>query len=112
MATASAAEQFDDALLAIATKHKDIDGLLRTLFSFLHRRTDFYVADANPRRTMGFAPGAAEALVSRAAAPRRDVHAHRAAIRDTSGFPPTMVAGAARISSVSCEAGCRGECRC
>ena len=55
---------FDDVLLSIATRHSDIKGLLHTFFSFLHRRTDFYVEDSDPSRKLGFGPGVAEALVS------------------------------------------------
>lgn len=55
--------RFDDVLLAVASKHDSITALLQTFFSFLHRRTDFYVVDPNSQRPMGFAEGAAERMV-------------------------------------------------
>ena len=65
MAKADSALRYDEALLAIASQHADISSLLKTFFSFLHRKTDFYIVDKQPQRTMGFAPGAAEKLVRR-----------------------------------------------
>jgi hypothetical protein len=62
--------RFDDVLLAVASKHDSITALLQTFFSFLHRRTDFYVVDPNPQRPMGFAEGAAERVVRGSSAHR------------------------------------------
>jgi hypothetical protein len=54
----------DEAVLsALAQRHKDVRSFLRAFLGFLHRRTDFYVVDNDPRRKMGFGPGEAEALV-------------------------------------------------
>jgi hypothetical protein len=55
---------FDGLFLSVAQKCGGIEPLLDEFFSFLHRRTDFYVVDPNPRRPMGFADGVAEAMVS------------------------------------------------
>ena len=49
--------------MGLAQQCGDIQTLLRAFFGFMHRCTDFYVVDADPRRAAGFAPGAAEALV-------------------------------------------------
>lgn len=61
--------QFDDVLLGLASRLGGIEPLLKTFFSFLHRKTDFYVeADFTPGSppgpSMGFPPGAAEKIVS------------------------------------------------
>jgi hypothetical protein len=61
----SSAERSDELLLALASQHRDVLSVLRAFFSFLHRKTDFYVVDERDDRPVGFAPGAAEALVSR-----------------------------------------------
>ena len=58
--------RFDDVLAALAQQHDGLQPLLRTLFSFLHRRTDFFICDPAPRRRMGFAPGQAERLLLQA----------------------------------------------
>jgi hypothetical protein len=58
--------RFDEVLAALAQQHDGLQPLLRTLFSFLHRRTDFFVADASPTRRIGFAPGQAERLLLQA----------------------------------------------
>lgn len=55
---------FDDVLMSFAAQHDDVLALLGSFFSFLHRKTDFYVVDERQERRMGFAPGAAEQLVS------------------------------------------------
>ena len=55
----------DDAILgALAQRHKDVRGFLRAFLSFLHRRTDFYIVDPDPKRKIGFGAGDAEAIVS------------------------------------------------
>jgi hypothetical protein len=58
--------RFDDVFAAVAAQHPNLGGFLGALFSWLHRRSDLYVADPSPARPMGFAPGEAEALVLRA----------------------------------------------
>ena len=67
--------EFDDVLGAVASSHSSISALLGTVFSFLARRTDFYMTDPSPMRRMGFAPGEAERLVLEAFRrfPLRDV---------------------------------------
>ena len=60
---ASMDESHDGLLMAVASKHKSIPELLKTLFSFLHRRTDFFVVDDSPTRRMGFKSGVAERMV-------------------------------------------------
>ena len=55
--------QFDPLFLSVAQKCGGIEPLLTEFFSFLHRRTDFYVVDPSPRRPMGFGAGDAEAMV-------------------------------------------------
>lgn len=60
---AMADARHDDLFLALAKQHDGIQPLLRSFFSFLHRRTDFYVVDPSDDRPMGFAPGQAERLV-------------------------------------------------
>lgn len=54
---------YDDLLMTLASRHRNLPELLRTLFSFLHRRTDFYVIDDSATRRMGFKTGAAERQV-------------------------------------------------
>lgn len=56
-------ERYDGMFATVAQQKGSITALLTTFFSFLARRTDFYVADPNPKRRMGFAPGVAEQLV-------------------------------------------------
>jgi hypothetical protein len=66
---AEGGERFDDVLMGLAAQLGGIDPLLRTFFSFLHRKTDFYVvADfkQTPQATMGFPRGAAERLLLQA----------------------------------------------
>lgn len=53
----------DAMFLTIAQRCGGIEPLLEEFFSFLHRRTDFYVVDPDPRRPMGFGPGDAELMV-------------------------------------------------
>lgn len=56
--------RFDDMLIALARQHSSVTDLLRTFFSFLNRKTDYYVVDSNPKRPMGFEAGQAERIVS------------------------------------------------
>ncbi|KAG5186928.1 nuclear migration protein nudC-like protein [Tribonema minus] len=63
--------RYDELLMTMAGQLGSIDGLLRTLFSFLHRKTDFYVEWdpallASERPTMGFVSGKAEELLLQA----------------------------------------------
>lgn len=46
-----------------AQRSGGIQPLLQHFFRFMHERTDFYIVDPRPKRPMGFAEGAAEALV-------------------------------------------------
>jgi len=56
--------RYDDLLLTIAGQCGGIRPLLRTFFSFLKRRTDFYVVfEAGASASMGFPPGAAERML-------------------------------------------------
>jgi hypothetical protein len=63
---AAARGKYDDAFAALAAQHDGVQPLLETFFSFLHRRTDFYIVDPNPKRPMGFPPGRAEAIIAKA----------------------------------------------
>lgn len=62
----------DEMLMSLAAKLGGIDPLLRVFFSFLHRKTDFYVqfskedAPKGFQPKMGFPSGQAEAMVARA----------------------------------------------
>ena len=59
--------KFDDLLMGMAAQHGSLEPLLRTFFSFLHRKTDLYVVADFSRpegASMGFPPGAAEKIVS------------------------------------------------
>lgn len=58
-------KRFDDLFMSLVSAHADLPSVLTTFFGWLHRRTDFYVVDADPRRAMGFAEGAAEKAVRR-----------------------------------------------
>ena len=59
--------EFDQLFMQVAGKSGGIDPLLREFFSFLHRKTDFYVQyslqEGKVERTMGFPEGAAEAML-------------------------------------------------
>jgi hypothetical protein len=55
--------RFDNVLMSVTQACGGIGPLLHEFFSFLHRRTDFYVVDPSPRRPMGFAEGDAKTLV-------------------------------------------------
>mmetsp|Transcript_3659 Transcript_3659/g.10508 ORF Transcript_3659/g.10508 Transcript_3659/m.10508 type:complete len:97 (+) Transcript_3659:127-417(+) len=55
-------ERFDEMLMGMASQSGGIEPMLQAVFSFLHRRTDFYVVkDAMDRSArMGFNAGEAE----------------------------------------------------
>ena len=55
--------RFDEVFMGLASQHGGIESLLQTFFSFLHRKTDFYVVTETPAN-MGFPPGIAEKIVS------------------------------------------------
>ena len=59
-------DKFDELLMTVAAQSGGVEGLLKTFFGFLNRRTDFYalIPDHVTEPKMGFRPGAAEALVS------------------------------------------------
>ena len=58
-------EQRNDDLLFTITQQtgQGVNGLLDAVFGFLQRRTDFFY-EMEPGDKMGFAPGAAESMVS------------------------------------------------
>jgi hypothetical protein len=56
-------DRYDQVFASVASQHNGISDLLRTFFSFLNRRTDFYVVDPDTKRKMGFDEGQAEELV-------------------------------------------------
>ena len=55
-------ERFDQYYLSIAQEVGGIEGLLQSFFSFLYRRTDFYV-ECDPGDKMGFPPGLNKKMV-------------------------------------------------
>ena len=61
----SAQERYDEILMEIAGQQGGIEPLLKVFFSFLHRKTDFFVVypKGTKNARMGFAPGAANVLV-------------------------------------------------
>ena len=61
----SAQERYDEILMEIAGQQGGIEPLLKVFFSFLHRKTDFFVVypKGTKNARMGFAPGAAEAML-------------------------------------------------
>ena len=58
-------EPYDEILTELAGRIGSVNGLLETFFSFLHRKTDFYVQfeETDVNATMGFPKGVAEAMV-------------------------------------------------
>ncbi|GMH72083.1 hypothetical protein TL16_g05825 [Triparma laevis f. inornata] len=64
------AQQFDPLLMEIAQRSGSLDAMLGHVFSFLYRKTDFYVVGddesfKNKTATMGFPEGEAEKLLLR-----------------------------------------------
>lgn len=54
---------YDHALMAILQNCVKLPNFLDAIFSFLARRTDFYVIMHHERARMGFPPGVAESMV-------------------------------------------------
>mmetsp|Transcript_13188 Transcript_13188/g.48933 ORF Transcript_13188/g.48933 Transcript_13188/m.48933 type:complete len:86 (+) Transcript_13188:98-355(+) len=79
--------RFDDVFLSLASQSDGIEGMLRIVFDFLHRRTDFYVVkearDLSAR--MGFNDGEAE-RVSKVRPGRDIVDTNLIAWADTAAF--------------------------
>lgn len=55
--------RFDDLLLAMARKHKNVEELNYSVLSFFERRTDLFHIMETPTDRMGFKPGAAEDMI-------------------------------------------------
>ena len=54
---------YDNALMGILQSCGKLQPFLDAIFSFLSRRTDFYIIMQHPQAKMGFPPGVAEAMV-------------------------------------------------
>ena len=54
---------YDNALMGILQNCGKLPPFLDAVFSFLARRTDFYVLMKHERAKMGFPPGVAESMV-------------------------------------------------
>lgn len=54
---------YDNALMGILQNCSKLEPFLDTIFSFLARRTDFYILMKHERAKMGFPPGVAENMV-------------------------------------------------
>lgn len=54
---------YDNALMGILQNCGKLQPFLDAIFSFLSRRTDFYIIMQHPQAKMGFPPGVAEAMV-------------------------------------------------
>lgn len=55
--------KYDSALMSILQDCGKLQPFLDSVFSFLARRTDFYILMKHERAKMGFAPGVAENMV-------------------------------------------------
>eukprot|EP00928_Gymnodinium_smaydae_P046766 TRINITY_DN31183_c0_g1_i1.p1 TRINITY_DN31183_c0_g1~~TRINITY_DN31183_c0_g1_i1.p1 ORF type:complete len:392 (-),score=122.17 TRINITY_DN31183_c0_g1_i1:216-1391(-) len=55
--------RFDDLLLGMASKHKNVEELSYSILSFFERRTDLFHVMESPTEPMGFGPGVAEKMV-------------------------------------------------
>jgi len=55
--------RFDDLLMGLASKHKNVEELSYSVLSFFERRTDLFHVMETPQERMGFAPGQAETMV-------------------------------------------------
>mmetsp|Transcript_80089 Transcript_80089/g.179229 ORF Transcript_80089/g.179229 Transcript_80089/m.179229 type:complete len:361 (-) Transcript_80089:70-1152(-) len=54
--------RFDDLLLGLASKHKDVEELSHSVLSFFERRTDLFHVMETGNERMGFMPGVAEKM--------------------------------------------------
>ena len=63
-------DRFDEMLMSFAGQSGGLAPMLKTLFSFLHRKTDFYIVHSEEDAKMGFPAGVAEKLVILVAACR------------------------------------------
>jgi len=54
---------YDDALMGILQNCGKLQPFLDAVFSFLARRTDFYILMHHDKAKMGFPPGVAESMV-------------------------------------------------
>ena len=59
----AAKEMYDSALMGILQSCGKLQPFLDAVFSFLARRTDFYILMKHERARMGFPPGVAENMV-------------------------------------------------
>eukprot|EP00439_Symbiodinium_sp_Y106_P017536 s692_g2.t1 len=55
--------RFDDLLMNMARKHKNVEELTWSMLSFFERRTDLFHVMETPTDRMGFVPGAAEKML-------------------------------------------------
>lgn len=55
--------KFDDLLMGILQHYEQVEPFLDAIFSFLARRTDFFLVMHNRDDKVGFAPGVAEKMV-------------------------------------------------
>ena len=73
--TAQEQEMYDQMLMQLAGRHNGIESLLKTIFTFFHRKTDLYLVANKEQNNMGFPSGIAEKLVLRAfrSLPMKDI---------------------------------------
>ena len=75
--TGSVNNTFDEILLTLAERHKGVDDLLQTIFSFFERKTDLFDVMKTPTDAKGFPDQAAEKLVLRIFKEQQAIHAKR-----------------------------------
>lgn len=56
-------DMYDNALMGILQSCGKLPPFLDAIFSFLARRTDFYILMKHEKAKMGFLPGVAESMV-------------------------------------------------
>lgn len=56
-------DMYDNALMSILQSCGKLPPFLDAIFSFLARRTDFYILMKHEKAKMGFLPGVAESMV-------------------------------------------------
>ena len=56
-------DQFDNTLMGMLQHCGNLQPFLDSIFSFLARRTDFYILMKHEKAKMGFPPGVAEGMV-------------------------------------------------